>query len=157
MRKILATRQFLRLAALRVTFLKKKTVFRHGLGECVYQISGMYRFSFDQEAFKKPTNQHIYKWIKEFWKIMAIEEICENSYKHVFYCQNFIFWSQILKVGALGGHKNRRVGRHFWKKALSGGRGWTLWEVPSRPTKINPEARGSTSIIKKISRKLKIA
>ena len=46
------TRQFLRLAALRVTFFEKtkKKHFRYGLGECVYQISGLYRFSFSQEV-----------------------------------------------------------------------------------------------------------
>ena len=46
MRKIYGTQQFSRLAALRVTFSKKqKPVFRYGLGERVYQISGLYLFS----------------------------------------------------------------------------------------------------------------
>ena len=35
----------------------KKSVFRYGLGECVYQISGEYRFSFGQES---RTKQHNY-------------------------------------------------------------------------------------------------
>ena len=44
---------FSKLATLRVLFRKKqKNVFRYGLGECVNQISGLYRFSFGQD---KPT------------------------------------------------------------------------------------------------------
>ena len=48
MRKIHVTQQFL----WDRFFQKKKHVFRYGLGECVYQISGLYRFSFGQD---KPT------------------------------------------------------------------------------------------------------
>ena len=33
----------------------KKPIFRYGLGECVYQISGLYRFSFGQRR-----DTHIY-------------------------------------------------------------------------------------------------
>ena len=47
---------FSKLATLRVLFRKKqkKNVFRYGLGECVNQISGLYRFSFGQEVPYKP-------------------------------------------------------------------------------------------------------
>ena len=44
MRKIHVTQQFLW-----DRFFQKKHVFRYGLGECVYQISGLYRFSFGQD------------------------------------------------------------------------------------------------------------
>ena len=66
MQKIHVTRQFFRLAALRVTLSKKtkKSVFRCGLGERVYQISGLHRFSFGQEQFHKYIHTHIYTRIK---------------------------------------------------------------------------------------------
>ena len=46
------TLQFSRLAAIRFTFSKKteKPVFRCGLRNLMYQISGILRFSFGQEA-----------------------------------------------------------------------------------------------------------
>ena len=40
-------------------FPKKKHVFRYGLGECVYQISGLYRFSFGQDKTTE-WQTHIY-------------------------------------------------------------------------------------------------
>ena len=54
MRKIHVTQQFFKASGLWDRFFqkKKKHIFRYGLGECVYQISGLYRFSFGQD---KPT------------------------------------------------------------------------------------------------------
>ena len=50
---------FSRRATLRILFRKnkKKTFSRYGLGECVSQISGLYRFSFGQEVPYKPKNR----------------------------------------------------------------------------------------------------
>ena len=39
------TRQFFKASGPWDRFSKKKTVYRYGLGECVYQIKGLYRFS----------------------------------------------------------------------------------------------------------------
>ena len=50
MRKIHVTWQFSRLAARRVTFSKNKKKNTYGLGVCVYQISGLYRFLFGQKV-----------------------------------------------------------------------------------------------------------
>ena len=53
MRKIHVTQQFFKASGLWDRFFqKKKHIFRYGLGECVYRISGLYRFSFGQD---KPT------------------------------------------------------------------------------------------------------
>ena len=57
----------------------KKNLFRYGLGEYVYQISGMYRFSFGQSH----TDQHIYVDFDIFnlnFLICgkAIEKMCGN-------------------------------------------------------------------------------
>ena len=49
MRKIHVTRQLFEVSGPR-GHLNNKAVFRYGLGECVYQISSLYRFSFGQEA-----------------------------------------------------------------------------------------------------------
>ena len=54
---------FSRLAALRVTFWKnKKTVSRYGLEECVYQITGLYHFSFGQVPYNTQTNRPTYSY-----------------------------------------------------------------------------------------------
>ena len=51
MRKIRVTRQFLEASVSQDRFLKKqKEILKYGLGKCVYQISGLYRFLFGQEA-----------------------------------------------------------------------------------------------------------
>ena len=53
LRKIHVTRQFSEASGTQGHVFEKnktKTVFRYGLGECVYKISGLYRFSFCQEA-----------------------------------------------------------------------------------------------------------
>ena len=47
-RKINVTRQFYEANDPRGRFLEKKIIFRYSLGECVYQISGIYHFSFGQ-------------------------------------------------------------------------------------------------------------
>ena len=58
------TRQFFEPSAPRGPFLaktKKNLPFRYGLGECVYQILGLYRFSFGQGVVTQPnkkTNEH---------------------------------------------------------------------------------------------------
>ena len=63
-------------AAYRVTFWnkqnKKKTVVRYGLGRCVYQISGLYHFSFGEEVAytQRETPTH---------KPTCIEQKCENT------------------------------------------------------------------------------
>ena len=41
-------------------FSKKKNIFRYGVGEYVYQISGLYNFLSGQEAPDKPTDTHIF-------------------------------------------------------------------------------------------------
>jgi len=67
MRKIHVTRQFFETSDPQGQFFEKtkKPIFRYGQGEYVYQISGMYHFSFGQEVPDKVTNPRIYKWIKE--------------------------------------------------------------------------------------------
>ena len=46
MRKIHVTQQFFKASGLWDRFFqKKKHIFRYGLGECVYRISGLYLFS----------------------------------------------------------------------------------------------------------------
>ena len=67
MRKIHVTRQFFEPSGLHCHFLektKKKNIFRYGLGECVYRISGLCRFSFGQEVPYKPTNQQTHSQVK---------------------------------------------------------------------------------------------
>ena len=39
-------------------FFWKKKKFRYGLEECVYQISGLYTFSFGQGVWNKPTDMY---------------------------------------------------------------------------------------------------
>ena len=46
---------FSRLATLRKTFLKKNSFFIYCLGECVYQISGLFLFSFGHGMWHKQT------------------------------------------------------------------------------------------------------
>ena len=55
-------RQFFEASGPRDRFSKKKPVFRYGLGECVYQISGLYRFRCGQNAWHRQTEKqgHIY-------------------------------------------------------------------------------------------------
>ena len=68
MRKMHVTQQFFFFEAIDLQghfFEKKKIIFRYGLGECGYQISGLYHFSFGQQVPSEPTDPHIYKWIKE--------------------------------------------------------------------------------------------
>ena len=56
MRKIHMTQQFFEASSIQGhLFEKTKPVFRYGLGECLYQISDLYRFSFDQEVPYSPT------------------------------------------------------------------------------------------------------
>ena len=50
MGKIHETQQFFEASGPRGHFFKKKTFFRYGLWECVYEILGPYRFSFGQEV-----------------------------------------------------------------------------------------------------------
>ena len=45
MRKIHVKRQFFEASGPQGHFFEKKTVFKYGLEECEYQISGLYRFS----------------------------------------------------------------------------------------------------------------
>ena len=53
-----------RIAVPRVTFWKKeKNVFRYGQWECVYQISGLYRFSFGRGAWHTRTHEHTQKYV----------------------------------------------------------------------------------------------
>ena len=68
MRKIHVTRQFFEASGPRDRFFEKnkKPVFRYGLGECVYQISGLYRFSLWPKGVAKTDQQthiaiYIYK------------------------------------------------------------------------------------------------
>ena len=66
MRKILVTRQFFEASGPQGNFFEKnkKSVFRYGLGECVYQISGLYLFSLWPKGAvqtHKPTDPQIYK------------------------------------------------------------------------------------------------
>ena len=58
MRKIHATQQFFENSCRHRDFFEKtkKPVCRYGLGECVYQISGLYSLAFGQEVPYKPTN-----------------------------------------------------------------------------------------------------
>ena len=67
MRKIQVTLQFFEASGPQSNFFKKKIVFRYGLGECVYQISGRYRFSLGQELLDKPTYLQVNKKIRGFW------------------------------------------------------------------------------------------
>ena len=57
MRKIHVTRQFFKARGPQGHFFEKtkKPVFRCGLGECVYQISGLYRISYGQKVPYDPT------------------------------------------------------------------------------------------------------
>ena len=59
MQKIIVTRQFFGDSGPRGHFFdkNKKPVFGYGLGKGVYQISGLYRFSFSQEAWHKQINK----------------------------------------------------------------------------------------------------
>ena len=42
----------------------KKTVFRYGLGQCVYQISGLFRFLFGQRVRHRQTDIYTIKYGK---------------------------------------------------------------------------------------------
>ena len=53
MREFAQCGNFFRIAAHRVTFFEKKTVFRYAPGECVKQISGLYRFQLRHSVFQK--------------------------------------------------------------------------------------------------------
>ena len=50
-----------------IIFSKKTQtrIFRYGLGECMYQISSLYRFSFGQGS-GRDSQQQICEWIKEY-------------------------------------------------------------------------------------------
>ena len=50
MRKIYVTRQFFEANDAKGLFFEKKKKIRYGLGECVYQISGLYHFSLPKEV-----------------------------------------------------------------------------------------------------------
>ena len=58
---------FSRLAVLGIVFFEKTKYpfYRYCLGECVYQISGLYRFSFGQEVPYRPSEWQTHMWIKE--------------------------------------------------------------------------------------------
>ena len=56
------TRHFFDASILRVTFKfenNKISVFRYGVGECVYQFESPYRSLFGQEVPYKPTKTHL--------------------------------------------------------------------------------------------------
>ena len=68
---------FSSLAVLRVPFSKKqKSDFRYGLGECVNQISGLYRFSFVRRSH---TNQQTHIYTSELKKTHSA------SLRHVYF------------------------------------------------------------------------
>ena len=59
MRKIHVTLQFFEAGGPQGHFFEKtkKPVLRYGLGECLYQISGLYHFSFGQGDAYEPTDK----------------------------------------------------------------------------------------------------
>ena len=71
MHKIHVTQQFLDASGPYGHFFekKKKSIFSYGLGECVYQISGLHRFSFGQGTRDETTHTHTHTSIRVKTKI----------------------------------------------------------------------------------------
>ena len=61
----------------RIKDKKKKSVFRYGLGECVYQISGLYSFSFGQRAWDRRKDTFRLLASRWFWYYHYEGYICD--------------------------------------------------------------------------------